>query len=426
MISKIAGLARRYHHFNLVLLDQAMVSGSNFLIGILLARLLGLEAFGWFTLAWIVVLFIQSLQQAMIIAPMMTIGGQTDETDHPSYFGAVIRHQFWFFLISTLLTLTILAIWSYLFGELDYPAILALTVLVAASQWQEFLRRYHFTVGQTWSAAASDAGRYLSQVIALALLTFLLSGQITVETALWIKALASLTGALVALVRLRPRRWSTPTYHDVTRQHWAFGKWLAGSTLLRWASSNLFVLAAAALIGPAAVGGIRAAETLMGATHVFFQAMENAIPPRAARLFRDGGTVALHRLMGQLAVVGGGITLGLALALSAAPGFWLGSVFGAEYAAYAHLVKWFGLIYLVMFVNMVLRIGLRTMSVTRPIFIVSVIVSGFSALAAYPLTAWLGLGGTIAGLVAVPVLGAIFLAQAYAAALRDKQREPGA
>ncbi len=37
---------KRYSDINLVLLDQAMVSGVNFLTGILIARFLGIEEFG--------------------------------------------------------------------------------------------------------------------------------------------------------------------------------------------------------------------------------------------------------------------------------------------------------------------------------------------------------------------------------------------
>ncbi len=417
MISRITGLARRYSHFNLVLVDQAMVSGSNFLIGILLARQLGLEAFGWFTLAWIVVLFIQSLQQAVIISPMMTFGGGAERAEHPTYFGAVFRHQAWFFLISTTLTLVSLSTWEFLIGGMGYPAIFALTFLVGASQWQEFLRRYHFTLRQTWSAFAADAFRYLSQLLVLLLIGLALAETMNVALALWIKALASLGGGLVALARIRRSDWSTPVYRTVTRQHWRFGRWLAGSTLMRWGSSNVFVLAAAALLGPAAVGGIRAAETLMGVTHIFFQAMENTVPPRAARIFKDSGPEALNRVVRNLCLAGGLLTAALAIALSLAPEFWLGRIFGAEYADYAHLVKWFGLIYVFMCLNMVLRIGLRTMTDTRPIFITSIIVSGFSVAAAYPLTAWLGLNGTVIGLVAVPIIGFASLLIAYSQSL---------
>ena len=47
-----ARILSRYSHVNWALADQTMVSGVNFLTGILLARYLGVEEFGRFTLAW--------------------------------------------------------------------------------------------------------------------------------------------------------------------------------------------------------------------------------------------------------------------------------------------------------------------------------------------------------------------------------------
>jgi O-antigen/teichoic acid export membrane protein len=57
----------------LVFLDQALVSGSNFVLGILLARYLGVAGYGQFALLWLIVLFFSSLQLAYIISPMLTL-----------------------------------------------------------------------------------------------------------------------------------------------------------------------------------------------------------------------------------------------------------------------------------------------------------------------------------------------------------------
>src|SRR3989339_512327 len=83
----------RYRHMNWALADQAMVSGVNFLTGILLARYLGLEEYGRFTLAWMAVLLCNSFQQAGIIAPMMSIGPKQKKEDGPSYYGTLFIHQ---------------------------------------------------------------------------------------------------------------------------------------------------------------------------------------------------------------------------------------------------------------------------------------------------------------------------------------------
>src|SRR3546814_7993993 len=74
------------------LADQVMVSGSNFLMTVFLARYLGLEEFGRFALAWMAVLFAAGIHYALVAAPMMSIGPKQIEADRPAYFGAVLFH----------------------------------------------------------------------------------------------------------------------------------------------------------------------------------------------------------------------------------------------------------------------------------------------------------------------------------------------
>eukprot|EP01042_Synura_sphagnicola_P026716 gene26716-34511_t len=54
--------------------DQALSSACNFLTTILLARALGREAFGLYTMVWLALFFAMSLQLGLIVSPMMSIG----------------------------------------------------------------------------------------------------------------------------------------------------------------------------------------------------------------------------------------------------------------------------------------------------------------------------------------------------------------
>src|ERR1017187_6438615 len=75
------------------LTDQAVVSATNFLTGVMLARFMGLREFGVFTLAWMSVAFANSIQNSLIVAPMMSVGPKQEEGDRPFYFGAVVERQ---------------------------------------------------------------------------------------------------------------------------------------------------------------------------------------------------------------------------------------------------------------------------------------------------------------------------------------------
>ena len=55
--------------FSVLILDQSIVSFSNFLLNISLARILGLESYGFFILVWSSIQFVITIQTSLIISP---------------------------------------------------------------------------------------------------------------------------------------------------------------------------------------------------------------------------------------------------------------------------------------------------------------------------------------------------------------------
>src|SRR6267143_3658592 len=147
MIKAVAGFLRRHRATNWALDDQSMVSGANFLTGIVLARGLGIAGFGRFSLAWLVVLFVQSLQDNSIALPMMSIGPKQDEQQRPRYYGGVFFQQAIFAGLSTVLTWACLRFAGKIVSDQNMaPLAVSLAAAVLLSQAQEFLRRYFFVV----------------------------------------------------------------------------------------------------------------------------------------------------------------------------------------------------------------------------------------------------------------------------------------
>src|SRR5271154_5499504 len=93
--------SRPIHLFALT--DQAIVSGSNFLTTMILARGLSLAEFGKYSLLWMVILFGANIQMASIIAPMMSIGPIQKRISESSYLGSIFSFQIAFVAAFTLL-----------------------------------------------------------------------------------------------------------------------------------------------------------------------------------------------------------------------------------------------------------------------------------------------------------------------------------
>jgi len=404
LVRSTARLAGRHRHVNWALADQAMISGVNFLTGILLARFLGIEEFGRFTLAWMVVLFAAAIQNAAINSPMMSIGSQQAEEDAPAYYGAVFAQQAVFTALSVVIVFAGTAAAARWFPQWNIDGLaLPLAAAAAAYHTQDFLRRYFFTRGRPSAAFAADATCYLGRLALLVCLFFAFTGMDS-HYALWAIAAMTAVATLCAAFLVEPLRWVPEVARSVTRRHGGFSKWLVLSRLTKWTSSQLFYIATGALLGAAAVGALRAARNLMGVTHILLMGLENIVPVRAAQHFQRGGVKALKEYLRRVSWIGGSVTAFVALAFAVAPGFWLDLFYGGSYAGYGYLIRWFAAVYILIFMELPLRAALRAIEQTQPIFSANLWASLFSLAAVYPLIHWFELYGVMAGLLITQVI----------------------
>ena len=147
------------------LADQALVSGTNFLTFALLARALGVSEFGVFALSWSVVLLVSSLQMALIVAPMMSIGPKQDPTVSSVYYGAVTTQELCFVFLSFLCVYAGTHVFAFCFPFWKtHQLALPLAGATAAYLAQDYGRRYFFTISRNGLALATDALSYLTQL----------------------------------------------------------------------------------------------------------------------------------------------------------------------------------------------------------------------------------------------------------------------
>ena len=95
-IKKILIAKSDYHY---VFFDQIIVSGSSFLISILVLRFLGIESFGIFSILWLMLLFFNSIQQAYIISPLLTNAPKQHLENLNFFYGSALIQQIIFMSI---------------------------------------------------------------------------------------------------------------------------------------------------------------------------------------------------------------------------------------------------------------------------------------------------------------------------------------
>ena len=390
------------------LADQIIVSGSNFLSNVLLARILGIEEFGRYVLAWTIVLFVQGLQFSTVSSAMLSIGPKHDAEEARSYFGAIFVHQSIFGVVSAALTLVGCYIAAIFFPDSRLDTIaLPLASAVLCAQTQDFFRRYFFSVARLKASLAIDVIRYVGQNVAiLGLISWFPANSVA---ALWLLTAAAALGLLAALPSIPRLKYSLATIVTAGLRGWHFSKWLVASTLLFTIFNTVFSFAAGILLGAAAVGAMRAAFTLVNIANVVIEASVNVISAGASRKFMSNGHQELVAYLKKVTTYGILAMASLLVAIVIAPKFWLQLIFGPEFGAYWNLVLWYAGYQILVFLALVMGTWYRTLEKTRSIFYANLASAILSVAVSYPLIVHFGVAGAAAGLVMIQFAQVLFL-----------------
>lgn len=379
-----------------------MVSGANFFVGVVLVRTFGLEEYGVYVLLWAVVQFTQSIQNALLIAPMQTIA-PTLITGQAAYYTATAR---WFVVFAAVSGLIVLigakfaSSWLPDFWREEYA--LALSVWVIAMQLQDGMRRWQIAKGRAQRAFLCDVVAYPGQIAVM--LWSGAAGFQLAQTILFFSALLTVSAILGGLNSALYNEEKDVRLKDVWRRNWPSSSWLTGTALLQWLSGNYVLMTAAIILGPTATGAIRAAQNLLALTHVVFQGLENIIPVRAAQHHARDGIQAMTKYLkhiGLLLIAATGLIAFIALLFSKPI---LSLVYGIAPKESLVAAAWYVPIYIVIAAALPVRTALRVLGNTKPIFIGFFLSALLSVILAGIATKNFGVNGVMATILGTHLL----------------------
>ncbi|MCO5090981.1 sugar transporter [Bosea sp. (in: a-proteobacteria)] len=376
--------------------DQILSSICNFLTTLLLARALGLEAFGLYTTVWLALYLAMSLQLGLIVSPMMSIGSQEDEAEAQAYYTVVFVHQAAYVAVAALVIFAVLT-FAAAATALDGAALPG-AATAAAYLTQDFLRRYLFARRRPAAVLLIDVVNQALKLGTLAILWH--AGPIGVAHALWAVAAAAAVSAACGLIVSGPFVWKPAVFPAVTRRQWRSARWLVLTGSVQWMLSYSGLLVTAGLFGPRILGALRVAQSLLAVMNVVREALENVVPPLAGAAFATAGLPGLRRVLGRAIgfalLIGVSATLGLVLFGQRL----LHLLYGSEILEFDWVIAWYSLIFPMALVNLVLGCAFRALERTRPLFLTSLSAACFNLLAVYPAALIFG----VAGLISVTLL----------------------
>jgi O-antigen/teichoic acid export membrane protein len=391
------------------LVDQALVSGANFATMLLLARSVDPTEFGQFTLVYSALLLAGVLQAALVTQPHNVLGAALVGPAYVRYTSSTAAQQIAFTAAAAGLVLVGALVGTALDSSLS-GLLFALVPAIVAWELQEFIRRILYTEGRVRAVLLNDVISYGGQ--ALLVIVLFASGRLDATIALYVIAATSAAGLAFGILQVRDRLRPIVDLSAI-RENLAFGKWLAGAESGYWASTQIYLYLAAAVLGAAGAGLIRAAQLVFGPLNILVFYLGSVLPSRFARAYAAGGHDALNAAMRLTGLVVLPVTTLYCALFVVFAGPALRLIYGDAYADGGSVLVLFGLFYVVVTPLPILTSALRTLRRPRVIFEAYLIASLAAAGAGWLIVRSFGTEGAVGGMVFSISIVAFYCAVAY-------------
>lgn len=325
-----AGRSRRMA----VLADQAVVSLTNLLTTVALARAASVGEVGLYAACFSFIFIASAIQTAVILLPYTVLSPRQAAEDLDRYRSSVLVHQMMLGAVVGLIGAAAGVVMA-IAGSLDLAR--ALFVLAPAAGlvvFREFARRVCFAELRYFDALLVDgttAAVQLSLVFAMAG-----AGTLSATTTLLAVGLASLAGGAVWL----RRRWFRIDIDlSAARAHlglnWVQGRWLLRSSILWSLSVEQFPWLLAVLADPRQAGVWAACAGVVGFSNPLIQSINNEIGPKIAHATASQGAGAVSGAVLRAMASTGLLLAPLVVVVAFFGQQLLSSIYGAEYGTAA-------------------------------------------------------------------------------------------
>lgn len=364
-----------------IYLNQAIVSGGNFLVAVVLVRTLGLEQFGQYSLLFVALLLLSATHNALFSAPMFTIAPSLPKSGRPGYYANLNLLQVALcltFFVAVPPIMFCVGTWWEVASAVAWP-LAAASACVPLQEWQ---RRYLVSTRQLVRAVVYDGLRLTIWLLALA--SLYVSDRLSVATALLALALSSGLVYVLGIFDANPRL-SCSHAIQTARKNWAHARHLLPAYQLEWAGLQGFLIVAGVMLGAQLAGAIRAAQNILGPLNIAYQAADSIYPARGARALAMHGRDALRAYFLRSARIGIPALALLCFLVALFSADIIRIAYGPELVEHASLVIWQAISLVLGYTFKLLTAYLRVVGNTRKVLMATLVGVVAAYLFIYPL-----------------------------------------
>ncbi len=381
----------------LAIIDYGLISGSNFLLGVLLARWLTPREYGAYALSFSFFILAGFLYQALLLEPLSVFSGSAFSDNIRGYLKTTLWIH-WALSLAMCLVLAIAAVVTSVIGHSPVLAV-ALAGMTIATPFilVHGLARRSFYLKLSPGPAAFASIFYCALVTGGVFLVFRL-GRLSSFTAFLIMGLAALVSCIIMVFQLNAAlepATGRPKLRTTWGKHWEYGRWALATCVVGWIPNYVYIPLVSSFSGMAAAGELRALMNLAAPVLQTYAALSMLFLPYAARVQNQNGRKAAAALNRRLAFlfVAGSVAYWAVLIPLKQPLFHF--LYNGKYMESAYLIPLFALETTIWSASLGPAILLRAMESPRSLFVANGAASAVAVVIGIPATRYFGLQGVI-------------------------------
>jgi len=280
-----------------VVFDQGLYSLTNFLTGVLLARMLAKEAYGIYVLAMSLIIMFMGIQRAVISSPYTIHSPKYSGVNYRQYTGSVFLHQL-VLLLAAIITGVLLSIINfkntYIFPGRKYIYI-PFSIVIAGVLLRDYVRSYLLARIEIWKSITM--GILINVVQLLMLFIFSIKEKLTMNNAFLIIGICSLIPALFYFLKsadcsIYRERLSADFITNIE-----IGKWMLGNNIVYILLSQSYYWLVAFLSNKSDVAVLGVTFSLANLLGPFLQGVNAFILPKMANEKSNISPLGIVRIM---------------------------------------------------------------------------------------------------------------------------------
>ncbi|OPY00577.1 MAG: Polysaccharide biosynthesis protein [Syntrophorhabdus sp. PtaB.Bin047] len=278
-------------------LNQAVSSGTNFVLGVCLVRMLSPSEFGLYGIGFAISLFYAGIGNALFLTQMVVHAPDKSPEERRPYAGRILLLELSFCALTASLGVVMLLAGGLLWDSMARHTMFALSVMAAsvAHLLKEFFTGHAYNVRkEPWALSIHCVVAVVTVVLLWAQYRFV--GSPDAAIALLVYATAQASGALLGFgVSRLPVFHSLAALIETLREVFCGGKWAGIAGVVCFARIQVYTIVVASLMGPVGVAKLNASRLLVVPATMLTPALGQVAMPRLAGL-RQRGEFQLQRL----------------------------------------------------------------------------------------------------------------------------------